>query len=90
LSLTVNPFKDNEPYRSENILSNLGLYAEAAGMSAGTYGFFIDAEAGVRWVPVKYVSVSGGYRVVSLKAEDKPDYAKLELKGAFAACSIRF
>ena len=75
---------------SENVLSNLSVYAEAAGMSAGSYGYFIDAEAGVRWIPVKYVSVSGGYRSVSLKAQDKPDYAKVELKGPFAAASIRF
>jgi hypothetical protein len=90
LSLTVNPFKEAQPYKSESILSNLGFYAEAAGMSAGKYGYFIDAETGVRWVPVKYVSVSGGYRMVSLKAEYEDDYAKLALKGAFAACSIRF
>jgi hypothetical protein len=90
LSMTINPFKNSEPYHSKNILSNLGFYAEAAGMSAGKYGYFIDAETGVRWVPVKYVSVSGGYRMVSLKAEDKPDYVKMELKGVFAGCSIRF
>ena len=90
VSFAVNPFKDEKPYKSENIFSDLGFYAEAAGMSAGTYGYFIDAEAGVKWVPVKFVSVSGGYRVVSLKAEYEDDYAKIELKGPFAAASIRF
>jgi hypothetical protein len=89
-TLTISPFKSAKPYHSESVLSDLSLYAEAAGMSAGRYGYFIDAEAGVRWVPIKYFSVSGGYRAVSLKAQDKPDYAKVELKGLFAAASIRF
>jgi len=90
LTVTISPFKDQKPYASGNIFSDLSVYAEASGMSAGKYGYFIDAEAGVRWVPFKYVSISGGYRNVSLKAEDKPDYAKMELKGPFAAASIRF
>lgn len=90
LSLALDPFKNNAPYVSDTIISNLSLYAEAAGMSAGEYGYFVDAEAGVRWTPVKYVCVSGGYRAVSLKAEDDPDYARFELKGPFAAASIRF
>ncbi|MCU0650799.1 MAG: hypothetical protein MUC52_01000 [Candidatus Omnitrophica bacterium] len=90
LSFTVNPFKDSAPYKSRNMLTELSFYGEAAGMSAGTYGYFLDAEAGVKWAPVKNVSVSGGYRMVSMKAEDDPDYAKLELKGWFAGCSIRF
>jgi hypothetical protein len=90
LAVAINPFKNDQPYSSKTILSGLGLFAEAAGMSAGRYGHFIDAEAGVRWVPVKYISVSAGYRAVSLKAQDKPDYATMELKGAFAAASIRF
>lgn len=88
--IAVNPFKNNAPYVSDTILSDLSFYAEAAGMSAGEYGYFVDAEAGVRWTPIKYVSVSGGYRVVSLKAEDDPDYARFELKGPFAAATIRF
>jgi hypothetical protein len=90
VTVTISPFKDEKPYASGNVLSNFSIYAEGAGMSAGKYGYFIDAEAGLRWTPVTYVSVSGGYRNVSLKAQDKPDYAKLELRGPFAAASIRF
>jgi hypothetical protein len=90
LALEISPFKQGKPYDNENFWKSTKLYAEASGMSAGKYGYFIDSEAGLKLVPFKYFSISGGYRYVSLKAENKPDYAKVELKGPFVGASIRF
>ena len=90
LALELNPFKRSAPYEKKGWWKGLKLYAEASGMSAGEYGYFIDSEAGVKLAPYKYFSISGGYRYVSLKAEDEPDYAKIELKGPFVGASIRF
>jgi len=86
----VSSFKSGKPYVKKEIWKNFVFYGEAAGMSAGKYGYFLDTEAGVRFSPCKYSSVSGGYRVVSLKAKDSPDYAKMELKGPFVNAVIKF
>lgn len=90
LAFEISPFNSGKPYAKKEIWKNFAFYGEAAGMSAGKYGYFFDTEAGVKFSPCKYTSVSGGYRVVSLKAKDSPDYAKMELKGPFVSAAIRF
>ncbi len=90
LVFEFNPFKTSEPYAKKEIWKNFSFYGEIAGMSAGKYGYFGDAEAGIKFNPCKYSSITGGYRVVSLKAKDSPDYAKIELKGLFVSAAIRF
>ena len=90
LALELSPFKETRPYKKESSWKNSKFYAEASGMSAGEYGYFIDAEVGLKLAPNKYFSLNGGYRYVSLKAEDEPDYAKIELKGPFVGATLRF
>jgi len=90
LVLELSPFKQGKPYEKESSWKNSKFYTEASGMSAGEYGYFIDAEAGFKLAPYKYFSINGGYRYVSLKAEDAPDYAKIELKGPFVGATLRF
>lgn len=86
----LKPFKTDKPYEKQDFWDNSGFYGEIAGMSAGKYGYFFDTEAGIKVVPFKYFSITGGYRVVSLKVKDSPDYAKIELKGPFVSASLRF
>ncbi len=81
LALDVSPFKDSK---------FLSFFAEASGMSGGSYGHFIDAEAGVKLIPVKFFSISGGYRVIDVKVKDDPDLVDLRIKGPFAAATLRF
>ncbi len=90
LVFEINPFKAVKPYDKKEIWKNFGFYGEIAGMSAGKYGYFFDTEAGVKFDLCKYSSITGGYRLVSLKAKDSPDYAKIELKGPFVSAAIKF
>lgn len=39
----------------------IDVFAEATGLSAGKYGYCYDAEAGVKFVPIKFVSIEGGF-----------------------------
>ncbi len=90
LVFDISPFKETTPYKKEEIWKNFSIYGEISGMSAGKYGYFFDTEAGLKFVPYKCCSITGGYRVVSLKAQNTPDYAKIELKGPFVGATIRF
>ena len=49
---------------------NLALCAEVTGMSAGDYGHLVDAEFGLKYTPIRYFSIGGGYRWVDFKATD--------------------
>ncbi len=77
-ALDVNPF----PF--------LNFFAEASGLPAGKYGSMWEAEAGVRFLPIKHFSISGGYRLVDIDARRDPDYAKLKVGGPFLGLSLRF
>jgi len=66
------------------------LFAEASGLPAGDLGHIVDAEAGLRFLPVPLFSLSAGYRVLDLRAEDSGDFAKVNLSGPFVGASFRF
>jgi len=66
------------------------LSLEASGVSAGTYGHGIDAEASVRVVPFANLAISAGYRYFDLEAKDDPDFAKIKNTGPYAALALRF
>ncbi len=67
----------------------LELYAEASGVSAGTYGRGLDAEAGIKLVAFPKLSLSAGYRYFDLEARDDPDFAKIRNSGPFAGVGLR-
>jgi hypothetical protein len=81
---TVGFALDINPHKIVNI------FAEVSGMYAGEYGYFLDGEAGVKIIPIKNLSVLGGYRIFYLKAEDDPDFAKLQISGPFVGATLRF
>jgi hypothetical protein len=68
----------------------LHLFAEVSGLPAGKYGTMWEAETGIQFIPVKNLSVNGGYRWVNIEARKDPDYAKIRVSGPFLGLSLRF
>ena len=81
---TVGAALDINPHKVVNV------FAEVSGIYAGEYGYFLDGEAGVKIIPIKNVSVVGGYRILDFKAEDDPDFVKLRISGPFVGVTLRF
>ena len=81
---TVGAALDINPHKIVNI------FAEVSGIHAGEYGYFLDGEAGVKIIPIKNLSILGGYRIFYFKAEDDPDFAKLRISGPFVGATLRF
>ncbi len=81
---TIGAVLDIHPHPMVNI------FAEGSGLTAGSYGYVYDAEAGVKLIPVKYVTIIGGYRIFDIKARHGDDHAKLRFHGPFAGATIRF
>jgi hypothetical protein len=66
------------------------LFAEASGMTTGSLGYFIDAEAGIRIVPVRFFTIAAGYRFLELRVDDDDDFGKAQISGPFVGVSVRF
>ena len=71
-------------------ISALDLFAEVSGMTFGDFGHVVDAEIGLRFIPIRFVTVSAGYRLFDLRVSNDDDFAKLKLTGPFVGASIRF
>ncbi len=81
---TVGAALDINPHKVVN------LFAEVSGIYAGKYGYFLDGEAGIKIIPIKYFRVVGGYRILDFKVEDDPDLAQLRISGPFVGATLRF
>jgi hypothetical protein len=81
---TVGAALDVNPHKLVNV------FAEVSGIYAGKYGYFLDGEAGIKIIPIKNVSVVGGYRIFDVKVEDEPDLAQLRISGPFIGATLRF
>lgn len=68
----------------------VNAFAEISGLTAGKYGYFFDGEAGIKIIPIKNLSITGGYRIFDIKAKNEPDYAKLKISGPFIGATLRF
>lgn len=68
----------------------INVFAEVSGIYAGEYGYSLDGEAGVKIIPIKNLSVVGGWRILGFKIEDDPDFVKLEVSGPFVGATLRF
>ncbi|HNW93252.1 MAG TPA: hypothetical protein PKM88_10130 [bacterium] len=66
------------------------LFGELTGIPAGSYGYFIDGEVGVKFAPQDHFSFIGGYRIFDLEAKDDPDYARLQFAGPFVGMTAWF
>jgi hypothetical protein len=47
-------------------------------------------EAGIKLIPIKILSIMGGYRLLEFKAEDDRDFAKARVHGPFVGVTVRF
>lgn len=68
----------------------LNFFAEVSGLPAGQYGTIWEVDAGVKFIPFKNFSISGGYRLLDIEARNDPDYAKVKLGGPYIGLSLRF
>jgi hypothetical protein len=71
-------------------LSWLDIFAEASGVPFGDLGHVVDAEAGVRFLPLPLFTIAAGYRILDVRVGTKDDYAKVRLSGPFVSASFRF
>jgi len=68
----------------------LNIFAEGSGLPAGKYGYMYDVEAGIKLIPIKILSIMGGYRLLDFKAKHDRDFAKAKVHGPFVGVTVRF
>ena len=68
----------------------LDVFAEVSGIPFGDLGHIVDAEAGVRVIPLQFLSVSAGYRVLDVRLGKDDNFGRLNLAGPFLGASLRF
>ncbi len=72
-----------------NPLRHVDVYAEAAGLKVGDYGYFISSDAGVK-VRLSHLLLTGGYRTFNLHVTNAPDFARFNLRGPFVGAGLTF
>jgi hypothetical protein len=65
-------------------------FLDLSGLPLGEYGHTFNVEGGLKIIPIKNVSVLGGYRYSDLKYENHPDFIKVRLSGPFVGATLRF
>lgn len=65
-------------------------FLDLSGLPLGKYGHTFNVEGGLKIIPIKNVSVLGGYRYSDLKYENHPDFVKVRLSGPFVGATLRF
>ena len=75
---------DASPHRA------LDLFLEGSGVDAGSHGSLLDAEAGLRVFPTANLGVLAAYRVLDLRLNDRPDFAKVRVAGPYLGLSARW
>jgi len=68
----------------------LNIFAEGSGLPAGKYGYMYDVEAGIKLIPIKILSIMGGYRLLEFKVKHDRDFAKVRVHGPFVGVTVRF
>ena len=70
--------------------SHVDLYAQAAAMKAGDYGYFIGSDAGIKVYFWKHVLLTAGYRTFNVHVKHSRDFANFRLHGPFVGAGFRF
>jgi len=68
----------------------LNFFAQFSGLPAGDYGTIWEVEAGIKFIPFKNFSITGGYRLVDIEAHRDQDNAKVNMGGPYIGLSLRF
>jgi len=71
-------------------IEQLDIFGEISGLVVDDYGYFFDAEAGIKFIPYKHVSILGGYRIIDMEVEDSSNFVSIQIAGPFAGARIRF
>jgi hypothetical protein len=68
------------------------LFARMSAMSFGRFGHIADGEAGIKLIPFKNISISGGYRyqATEVRAPRRDAHMRYIFEGPFASASLRF
>ena len=72
------------------LFSSLALTARLSGGTIGERGSFIDADAGIEWLPIPVLALRLGYRYFHGQGEEGGDEAKIDLSGPYASVTIAF
>jgi hypothetical protein len=72
------------------ILASLALAGRVAGGTIGDEGSFIDAEAGLEWLPIPVLALRIGYRYFWGKGEKDRDEAEFTLMGPYVSATLTF
>lgn len=81
---TIGAALDFTPHRLFN------LFAEVSGLPAGSLGYVVDAEVGLRIIPLPFLTISAGYRYFGVKIEHDDDSGRAKFFGPFVGASVRF
>jgi hypothetical protein len=73
-----------------NLGEKFNLFAEASGLPSADYGHFFDAEIGIKFIPLKNLSLIAGYRVIDIELEDDESYGEMDIRGPFFGLTCRF
>ena len=73
-----------------NLHKGVNVFADVSGIYAGRYVYFLDGEAGMKIIPIKNLSIAGGWRVLSFTGKDDDDFVKLRISGPFVGATLRF
>jgi hypothetical protein len=67
----------------------LGVYGKVSGFKAGSYGYFVSSDSGIklRW---RLLLLTAGYRTFNLHVEASNDFAHLRLRGPFVGAGFAF
>jgi hypothetical protein len=81
---TVGLAMDIQPHRAVDI------FAQVAGMQAGSYGYFVGSDSGVKVRAWKHLLLTAGYRTFNMHIESTPDFARIRIRGPFVGAGFRF
>lgn len=73
-----------------NLGEKLNLFAEISGLPSADYGHFCDAEIGIKFIPIKNLTIIAGYRVIDIELEDDNSYGEVDMTGPFFGATFRF
>ncbi len=73
-----------------NMGEKFNLFAEVSGLPSADYGHFFDTEIGIKFIPIKNLSIIAGYRIIDIELEDDDSYGEMDITGPFFGATFRF
>ena len=81
---TVGLALDANPQRKVTIAGDF------SGISVGKYGYAVDGELALKFMPVRRLGLTLGYRGFRVNPKFDPEFAVVRISGPFAGASLRF